>query len=231
MTENLQGLNRVVRCVSCLCAVGAPLMAQTPERIVRGAAVEQANVEYGLLRGSKPRTFGQGDFAIQLVRAQDSVRLYRAVVQFSENRHPYTVMIVGARVYGLGGFTAPELIQAARAWSAVSPPAAPAERAVELARMADWNGAQDFVGPSSSAADGQSALVRQRWSELADPTWPPDAALVGPGGSAIVTLTVFSRAVQDFIDGWDPILYRMAFAESGELVAWASKRGPRFSVQ
>jgi hypothetical protein len=230
MAAFLWRFNAVALYTGCMCALSASAVAaQHDDRLVRGAAIDQANLEYGLSTGPKPKTFGESDFVVQLVRAQDSVRLYRAIVQSSENRHPYTVLIVGARVFHLGGFTAPELVAAAKLWRALGLDPGPERRAAALARMADWNGAQDIVDPTAPNTERQVAAIRKRWSELADSNWPRDTTLVGEDGSAVVTFTIFSRAVQDFVDGWDPVLYRMQFAPSGELVAWASRNGPRFS--
>jgi len=188
-------------------------------------------MEYGLIIGSKAKVFRAVDFAIDHLATHDSLRLYRAIVQSSENRHPYTVMLAGKRVLTLGGFSAPELVDAATLWHELGMSSVPQERAYTLARLVDLNGAQDFVDPSTPDSIAETSLVRHRWSALADATWPANSVTSTDERGVVVTFTVFSRAVQDYADGWDPILYRMNFDSSGNLLAWASRTGTRFSAR
>lgn len=217
------------------CLVG-PLATQGAtsvgsENAVRIAAIDQANAEYGLRQGTKPKLYRELDFAVELIRADDSVSVYRVLVQSSDNRHPYTLMVVDGRLVRLGGFRAPALIDAARIlcddrafddlWGC----------AYDLARLADLNAAQDFLSPVTPDSVGEATAVRRRWVMLADSTWPPNSLSSLPNGKHLVTFTVFSRAVQDFVDGWDPVLYTMVFSPTGQLEAWDSRTGQRFSVR
>lgn len=198
--------------------------------LVRQIAIAQANAEYGLTQGLKPKVFRNVDFSVEQLAAHDSVRLYRAVVQLSENRHPYTVMLVGHRVLTLGGFAAPELVLASALWHTLGLHSTPERRAYQLARLADRNGAREFVDPSTPDTVGEAMPVRRQWSAAVDSSWPSNGVASTDDGGVVVTFTVFSRAVQDYADGWDPTLYRMNFDSSGNLLAWASRSGSRFSA-
>lgn len=217
------------------CLVG-PLAAQGtssvgPENAVRIAASDQANAEYGLRQGTKPKLYREVDFSLDLIRADDSVSVYRVLVQSSDNRHPYTLMVVSGRLVRLGGFRAPALIDAARILCSERLFDALRDCAYDLARLADVNGAHNFLSPISPDSVGEATAVRRRWVALVDSAWPPNSLSPLPNGRQRMTFTVFSQAVQDYADGWDPILYTMVFSPTGQLEAWDSRTGQRFSVR
>jgi len=223
-----------------LCAMTAgwclasPLAAQgtssvATENAVRIAAIDQANAEYGLRQGSKPKLYREVDFAVHLIRADDSVSVYRVLVQSSDNRHPYTLMVISGQLVRLGGFRAPALIDAARILCSHRPIDNLWDCAYDLARLADLNGAQQFVSPITPDSVDEATVVRRRWVALVDSAWPPNSLSPLPNGRQRMTFTVFSRAVQDYVDGWDPILYTMVFSPTGQLEAWDSRTGQRFS--
>lgn len=216
--------------VFCAVAFTRQASGQSDEAIARSVTIAQANTEYGLRVGRHPKLYTDVDFAVELLSVHNDSRLYRVLVQSAENRHPYTVALVGDRLLRLGGFAAPALLSADRLSRDLGLPVDPRLRAYALARLGDRNGAQEFVGPETPNDSAGVSLVRRRWSEIVDSTWPGDTTVVDVNGAYYVTFTVFSRAVQDHADGWDPILYRMSFDESGALRGWASRTGRRFSA-
>lgn len=189
---------------------------------VLDVVVAQANAEYGLVQGTQPKRFTRLDFQVGPTLPMPGMVVCRVLVQTSNNRHPYLVALQGNRVWRLGGFSSPELIGVSSVLAQSKPTIDIREVALHLARLGDEHAALELASVQS--------FQPQAWAEQRPLDWPDDTVDSLAGGNLAVTLTVFSRAVEDdFADGWDPLLYRMEFRPNGTLVAWAKRRGERLS--
>lgn len=208
----------------------SPLHPQTKssdERRALLAVVAQADAEYGLAAPSATRRLSNRDVAVErMAWPTGRIRVYRVLVQSSNNKHPYIVGIVGDRLVRLGGFQAPELFDVAAALHNDSVPIS--ERIALLTLLADVHAAQEFVVILDSGATARA--VRARWAELRVPSWPEDTIAVAADGAVEATVTVFSQDLQSFADGFDPIVYRMSFDRNGKLRGWARRFGDRFAA-
>lgn len=182
----------------------------------------QANAEYGLVRGTKPKRFGVLDFQVGPALTVPGIVVCRVLVQTSNNRHPYLVAVMGRKVWRLGGFSSPELIEVSSVIAQSKPRIDIRDAALHLARLGDEHAALEFASAQT--------FQPKAWAEERPSDWPADTVDSLDDGNFAVTLTVFSRAVEDdFADGWDPLLYRMVFQPNGTLVAWAKRRGERLA--
>ncbi len=203
--------------------------ARTPSDVV-GAVLAQANTEYGLY-GAQAKTFSAAEFLFRHISLSPLDGVYIAQPQLSNGRHPYTVARVGERLFRLGGFHVPELIPLSNEVVSLHETADVTTQALLLTRLADPHGAVEFLKATGSSPCTRASEVRSAWYRVRPANWPTDTLMALPDGSLLLNLTVLSRAVEgDFADGWDPILYRMAFSRTERLLAWSSRISERFAA-
>lgn len=194
----------------------------------------QARVERGLhlLAGERPgdpQVPGQRswDVTIERIELDDSpaavpVAVFRAEVWALLHWHKYTVAVTDGRIWRLGGFVAPEVVEYA---SALGLAATTAEEAWSiarlLARLLDRTDAQTLVFLQDSATSGVDSALAGWWGRNRPESWPIDGVAKSVTGGLVVQVTALRRVSVYSATLGRAYAYRFEFAETGELVAWA----------
>lgn len=163
-------------------------------------------------------TVAPGDVRIDSVIVLGKrLRVYRAWVA-RDHWHAYQVGVVGDTLIPLGGFQNPDLVTAAaklpRQIKSSPNIRATAER---LALLGDGNGAVQYLF--------RSKTYRTTWRNLLPDPWPPDTMVNLRNGNVRAVITILSQDSHSYTQSWTPVAYAFTFDHTGQLLAWASRRG------
>lgn len=161
--------------------------------------------------------------------------LYRATVKGFSHAAPYLVGLRADTVWRLGGFPSPELIAFSRLLPSLRRDAPfVLDRAYQLARWADPNGAAEVVASQAEDYSDQASVAAVHWRQRIPVHWPRDTVVLGSeqSGNWVVKLTVLSRSEWTGLGAiWLPIAYHFVFDDRGVLIAWSRRTGEGFSLQ
>src|SRR5689334_1238739 len=152
--------------------------------------------------------FGSDKISLEQIDSASGARVFRASSWALPHWHPYIVATGPSGVRRLGGFTAPEILHAAKelAVRATSERGA-TQSARTLAKFLDPNGATGLAFPS----DSQDTNLLRAWRKALPDPWPRDSVARVDGGAIRVRVTVLSRATRQFPEAWQPLVYSFEF--------------------
>lgn len=201
--------------------------AGSNEAAVRRLVAAQATSEFGLWTKSSEVVVRPEDVALEPgPDVGQSIRVVRAIPP-RDHWHPYLVAVRDTQVYGLGGFSAPE-IAAVSEWLSELPHTENARAlARTLALLADDDGAMRsfFV---SAPSDSSQAAVAAAWRRVMPLNWPTDTVLNASALGRSVRITLLSQQTRSYDLGWRATAFDFQFAGRGRLTSWSKRVGDKF---
>lgn len=211
-------------------AVSDIARAQELQNAIRQQVVAQSLAEMAVRSRATPGPVDERLIRIERVSsAVDSLELWRATLP-SDHSHPYLLAHVGDKLFQLGGFTNPQLVEVAGGLGGEVIPRATLARAQRLAVLADPNGAIQIISSDNADRPGYASKVLETWKRIQPKDWPRDTLILSGGGRLLIRLTLFSRDTRSYTLYWVPLAYSFAFDENGRLDAWAVRTGEDFNV-
>lgn len=217
-----------VTCVLAICLLvivveSSRAQDRSLHRDALDVVVAQMNAD--LLAGDGRSSIAPEDVRVEPVSITSSILVHRAVHQGVHPFPSYLVATTRGRVWRLGGFEAPELIAAARAFGIriTGPEDAPKIGRL-LAQLADPSAAYKvlFPGQPEGWRPEDSDVIRLQMGRLesGDLERLADQSFVRPTGRVGLRLYVLSLH-KEWASGYRHLVYSFEFGADGYLEAWS----------
>jgi hypothetical protein len=214
--------------VACGVITASSVQGQDVDSLVRQAVLSESMSFESL--GSDDRPLIEDPRQVTLTNIEVEgvrLRLWRVNISVS-HVSPYLVAWDGRSLLRLGGFTAPDLIEASSAIPMASVDSTYIERlSTILVLLADPNGGQELIYPFAEDLPERQARLTSEWRSLYSGILP-DRVVERASRGWNSRVTVLSRNPHSGYVPWYPITYSFEFDATGRLTGWQRERHERF---